>query len=428
MRRFRGVTLISLLVVGGWLLYTNDVRVFPIRNTVQYYLLHQWWRIMGYPESNGVGTLSGILVDEAEQPIANAVILATRWDGTAFHTRTDALGNYTLADIPGGYYAVVAGAYGYRPTVMDTLNIHANDPITLSTILEVSPSLAVSAGGEGSVTLPLGLGAEQPLTFSDPAPLACDKPLAATATRRTFTIRATQDPAYPFYLYTPTTVTEGASLPVLLTLYPGPAEGWDCVSLPLAEAGYAVIAFGTQHRLDLEEDVNLLKALLPYVREGGIPHADPTRMIVLGGSYSAFHAQRLLQDEPDFRAGILLGAPTDLFDMRRRFETEGFVPPYGLDQAFRALGFPDREPLRYWQYSAAYHVHAEMPPLLLVHSRADDIVPYPQSTLLAEQLDQVGVPYELHFFDGASHYLLEGDSDALQIYELTLRFLKDHLE
>jgi pimeloyl-ACP methyl ester carboxylesterase len=425
MRRFRGVTLISLLVVGGWLLYSNDVRIFPVRNTLQYHLLHQWWRVVGYPENNGAGTLAGFLFDEAEKPIANGVVLATRWDGTAFHTRTNADGNYALADIPGGYYAVVAGAYGYQPMVMDTLNIHANDPIMLSTILEAMPT-GEQRGEMAGTALPL-LGGDAGLSFSTPTQLTCDTPIAATAHRHTFTIRADQDPDYPFYLYTPITATESTTLPVLLTLYPGPAEGWDCVSLPLAEAGYAVIAFGTQHRLDLEEDVTLLKELLPYLREGAIPNSDPTRMVILGGSYSAFHAQRLLQDEQDFRAGILLGAPTDLFDMRRRFETEGFIPPYGLDQAFRALGFPDREPLRYWQYSAAYHVHAGMPPLLVVHSRADEIVPYPQSTLLAEQLEAVGVPYELHFFDGASHYLLEGDSDALQIYELTLRFLREHL-
>lgn len=414
MRPFQGVTLILLLVGGGWLLSTNNVQVFPVRNTLQYYLLHNWWRVMGYPDNAGEGILTGTIESDTNQPMANTVVLATRWDGTAFHTRTDAQGKYTLPTLPGGYYAVVTGAHGYTPVVMDTLNIRTNDPITLSATLDLAPTTpAEKERGD--------------LIFPQPTELTCDKPVVATAHRRTFTIRADQNPAYPFYLYTPITATESTVLPVLLTLYPGPAEGWDCISLPLAQAGYAVISFGTQHRLDLEEDVELLKELLPYLREGDIPNTDATRMVVLGGSYSAFHAQRLLQDEPDFRAGILLGAPTDLFDMRRRFEQEGFIPPYGLDQAFRALGFPDREPLRYWQYSAAYHVHADMPPLLLVHSRADEIVPYPQSTLLAEQLDAVGVPYELHFFDGASHYLLEGDTDALQIYELTLRFLREHL-
>lgn len=424
MRRFRGATLILLLIGVGWLLTTNNVQVFPARNTLQYYLLHQWWDVMGYPESSGSGDLAGTLQDELAQPIANAVVLATRWDGTAFHTRTDALGHYSLAEIPGGYYAVVTGANGYRATVLDTLNIRANDPITLSAELEGANPPAITLDGtlQAENVRPIWQGNEAGEV------LTCDSPIPATATRRTFTIHPNQEAAYPFYLYTPLTATQSTTLPVLLTLYPGPAEGWDCVSLPLAAAGYTVISFGTQHRLDLETDVILLKQLLKfYLRSGAIPNADPSRMVVLGGSYSAIHAQRLLQDEPDLRAGILLGAPTDLFDMRRRFELEGFIPPFNLDQAFRALGFPDREPLRYWQYSAAYHVHAKMPPLLLVHSRADEIVPYPQSTLLAEQLEAVGVPYELHFFDGASHYLLEGDADALQIYELTLQFLAEQL-
>jgi dipeptidyl aminopeptidase/acylaminoacyl peptidase len=116
--------------------------------------------------------------------------------------------------------------------------------------------------------------------------------------------------------------------------------------------------------------------------------------------------------------------------MRRRLENGSYIPPFRLDEALIALGFPDRESLRYWRYSGAYHVRSDFPPLAILHSRTDEVVPYQQSELLAANLNLVGASYEIHFFDGASHYLLaeDGDADTLRIYELTLDFLARHLK
>ena len=161
-----------------------------------------------------------------------------------------------------------------------------------------------------------------------------------------------------------------------------------------------------------------------------MPGVDGTRIAVLGGSYSGVHVLRLMQQDdvrPAIKAAVLMGAPSDLFDMRRRLEERTFVPPFGLDRALIALGFPDREAVRYWKYSGAYHVRAGMPPTLLIHSRQDDVVPYQQSELLARMLTEEGVPNELHLLDGGSHYLLSQEGDARAIYDLTLRFLRERL-
>ena len=104
--------------------------------------------------------------------------------------------------------------------------------------------------------------------------------------------------------------------------------------------------------------------------------------------------------------------------------------PLSLPLAWIALGFPHREPLRYWRYSGAYHVRRELPPLAVLHSRTDEVVPYQQSRLLADNLALVGARFELHFFEGASHYLLsdeETDEDSMLVYNLTLDFLARHL-
>jgi dipeptidyl aminopeptidase/acylaminoacyl peptidase len=167
-----------------------------------------------------------------------------------------------------------------------------------------------------------------------------------------------------------------------------------------------------------------------FIRAGQFPGSDGSRLALLGGSYSSLHVQRLLQRNPNYDAAILLGPPTDLFDMRRRLEDRSFIPPFGLDQAMIALGLPDRVPMRYWRYSSAYHIRPDFPPLAILHSRTDEVVPFQQSELLSANLTQAGVAHETHFFDGASHYLLAegGDADTLKIYDITLNFLAEHLK
>jgi dipeptidyl aminopeptidase/acylaminoacyl peptidase len=202
------------------------------------------------------------------------------------------------------------------------------------------------------------------------------------------------------------------------------------VSIPLASAGYAVLAVGPAYALDLEPDIAELQRLIAFARAGRLPGVDGSRIALLGGSYSGLHVLRYLERDIDFACVVLLGPPSDLFDMRRRFENGSFFPPYGLDQALIALGTPDRSPERYWRYSAAYHLRGDTPPLLLLHSKQDEVIPYQQSELLARALDRVGAPYEMHVFDGMKHYLLatEASPELSELYRLTLGFLDRNLD
>jgi dipeptidyl aminopeptidase/acylaminoacyl peptidase len=287
------------------------------------------------------------------------------------------------------------------------------------------------------------LGAIRAADVGEPARVACEQPLAAEAMRRAVTFghgshmqRALVYLPVDLAAAAPTSGWEAprrlgdGRRPLLLTVYPGSADEWECASVPLAAAGYAVLAVGPDYSFDLERDIDDLDRLLAYVRTGSLAGADGNRVAVLGGSYSSLHVQRLLQR--DRHAGhvaavLLLGPITDLFDMRRRLEDRTFVPPFGLDQALLALGLPDREPLRYWRYSAAYHVRPDLPPIALIHSRADDVVPVEQSELLARELQGAGVPFELHVLTGGGHNLLSESDEARAVYDLTLDFLARHL-
>jgi dipeptidyl aminopeptidase/acylaminoacyl peptidase len=222
-------------------------------------------------------------------------------------------------------------------------------------------------------------------------------------------------------------VAAGASpLPTLLAVYPGQADTWEGVSIPLAAAGYAVIAVGPAYALDLDDDIAELQRLAAFARAGALPGVDARRMAVLGGSYSSLHVQALLERDAGFRAVLLLGGISDIFDMRRRFEQGSFIPPFGLDQALIALGTPNSSPERYWRYSSRYHLRRGLPPMLLMHSRNDEIVPFQQSEQLAADLVRLDVPHEAYFFDGLSHYLLADrpSAELTNLYDVTLAFLR----
>jgi dipeptidyl aminopeptidase/acylaminoacyl peptidase len=266
--------------------------------------------------------------------------------------------------------------------------------------------------------------------LSEAQDLHCNRPLDSRGTRRQIHFTNDGQPNQLSFYYTPLTTTTTSLWPILLAIYPGPADTWECVSLPLTAAGYAVIATGPAYSFDLEADLAELERILAFVREGKFPGADGNQIALLGGSYSSLHVQRLLQREQAVDAALLMGPPTDLFDMRRRLENGTFIPPFGLDQAFYALGLPSREPLRYLRYSGAYHIRPDFPPIAILHSTTDEIVPYQQSELLVQQLETAGVPYEVYFFEGGGHYLLaqDGDSDVLEMYEITLEFLEKHLK
>jgi dipeptidyl aminopeptidase/acylaminoacyl peptidase len=411
----RGAALVGILLVliGLWLLTTEDARVWPVRNTLHYRALMAWWGQVGEPNGEGTGSLVGTVRDAEGKPIEGARVLVTQWDGTSFSARSDEAGRYRIPNVPVGRYRPVAGASGFEDVMLREVQVGGNAEVLSDVTLDKAKQRLVPPATS--------------LEIGEPTTLTCEAPLPSQATRRAVRWKSEGQPNEPTFFYTPITSTAESELRTLLAVYPGPANEWECVSVPLAAAGYAVLGAGPSYSLDLEGDVDELQQALGFAREGAFPNADGERIAVLGGSYSTILTQRLMQRDGDLDAAVLLGPPTDLFDMRRRFEAGTFVPPFGLDRVLVALGLPSDEPLRYWQYSGAYHVRPDLPPLVIFHSRTDEVVPYQQSELLATTLVEEGAEHELYLFDGASHYLLEGSEDALEIYRVTLEFLEEHL-
>lgn len=418
--RKQGLVIAALFILAAallWLATTDSLAIWPYRNTLQYHTLTWWWQRVGYPQSGVPGILRGVVRDTQGQPVAGAWVLVSWWDGTTYSTRSQADGSYTITDVPAGQYRPVASAPGYDDVQFGGwVTVKAETETVADAILPATPPRTVAPGTN--------------LSFGELSTPACPAPIEASALRQPFTFDSAGRPNQPSFYYTPLSTTSTSRLPVLLVVYPGPVDTWECASLPLTAAGYAVVAAGPAYSLDLEADIDELERVVNFIRTGQFPGSDGSRLAILGGSYSGLHVQRLLQRNPNYQAAVLLGPPSDLFDMRRRLEDRTFIPPFGLDQVMIALGLPDREPLRYWGYSGAYHIRPDLPPLVIMHSRTDEVVPFQQSELLSANLKKVGVAHEAYFFAGASHYLLAegGDTDTLEIYRITLEFLAEHLK
>lgn len=397
-----------------WAAVSDNPVVWPLRNTLEYRVTHAWWSAFGKPDTSKTGILVGKISTLTDQPVVSALVILSEWDGKVHAAKSDAEGYYQILNVPMGFYRIAATAPGYEAAQSQGILRGAT----------IRPGLAT----EASFTLrPAEHKPVEPLSPPqrvDPQTLVCNSPVQGEARRETLRFNGS-GPEELIFLYRPVQLTAGP-LPVLLTVYPGPVDTWECVSIGLAQAGYAVLAIGPAYRMELARDVDTLERLVFMIKDGGLTGGDPDRVAALGGSYSALMLELLMLRSPGLEAVVLLGPPTDMFDFRRRFEREGFIPPFGLDRALIALGLPSREPLRYLNHSMVYQASRDLPATILFHSYQDEIVPYQQSGLLAEVLRRQGVEAELHLFDGASHYLLEDGDASMAIYRQTLDFLSRH--
>ena len=413
----RKIAVAFLFLLAGsffWIVNTDSPKVFPIRNTLHYKAVKAFYDLTGYPSRDRQGSLSGHVLGSDGRQISGATVLVADWDGSVRTSVSDSAGHYRVTQIPVGFYNPVAGAAGFFDRqvggILPGVLIWNNHNSELDIVLR----------SEQIPTVPV-----REVSLQSPTPVTCSKPVAGSAVRKTVVYKDGPGTLGPVFLYRPSFAGD-QKIPLLLTVYPGAVDYWECVSVGLATAGYAVLAVGPEYHFDLTADAMELRQLIEPARQGLFQGVDGTKLAGLGGSYSALILEAMLSQDRGFKALILLGPPTDMFDMRRRFETESFMPPFGLDKALVALGFPNRSPMIYWQNSAVYHVRPDLPPTAIFHSYQDEIVPAGQSVLLAEALKKVGVEQQVDLFDGASHYLLESDDASQKIYERTKDFLVRH--
>ena len=89
---------------------------------------------------------------------------------------------------------------------------------------------------------------------------------------------------------------------------------------------------------------------------------------------------------------------------------------------------PHKEPQRFYPYMPVKNVTADFPPVALIHGTDDTDVPFEQSTMMAEQFQQQGVPHILMSVPDGEHGLGGGHANVIDsAYEKAFAFVEDHL-
>lgn len=230
------------------------------------------------------------------------------------------------------------------------------------------------------------------------------------------------------------------NLPLVVLPHGGPEGrdtlGFDWWSQALASRGYAVLQpnfrgsegfgwkfveagfgqWGKAMQTDLSDGVR-------YLAKDGV--IDPKRVCIVGGSYGGYAALAgATLDKGVYRCAASVAGPADLrrflSDSNQRFESSHnsaerywlrFMGAEGLKDPDLALISPAR---------LADRVEI---PVLLIHGKDDTVVPYVQSTLMADALKRAGKPVELVTLPSEDHWLSRG-ATRLQMLTSVVDFLE----
>lgn len=245
------------------------------------------------------------------------------------------------------------------------------------------------------------------------------------------------------YLTVPAGISDPKKLPLVVLPHGGPEAndtlGFDWWAQALASRGYAVLQpnfrgstgygpafveagygeWGRKMQSDLSDGVR-------YLANQGV--IDDAKVCIVGASYGGYAAMAgLALDSDVYRCGV---AVAGLSDLRR------FVRFQRSRDALRK----ENTTTRYWNrfmgadglgdrsldaISPVHQVANVKAPLLLIHGKDDDVVPFEQSQIMADAMRQAQKTVELVELPGEDHYLSRQETRQRMLAE-TVRFLSIH--
>jgi len=185
--------------------------------------------------------------------------------------------------------------------------------------------------------------------------------------------------------------------------------GW-----PFVEAGFG--QWGKAMQTDLSDGVRHL------AKQGVI---DPKRVCIVGASYGGYAALAgATLDRGVYRCAASIAGPSDmkrfLVDKNRLYESSKNSTMRFWLQYMGAEGLKDPDLAAISPSQMADKVEI---PILLIHGKDDTVVPYVQSTLMADALKKAGKPVELVTLPGEDHWLSRG-ATRLQMLNSVVGFLE----
>lgn len=243
--------------------------------------------------------------------------------------------------------------------------------------------------------------------------------------------------AYGLY-YPPTNAKfEGTGAPPLIVIvHGGPTSQvtatWAANAQYFATRGYAVLlpnyrgstGYGRDYMLKLRAswgiyDVQDSKFGAQALAERGL--ADPSRLVIMGGSAGGFTVLQSLVEIPGFyKAGICMFGVANQFTLAS--DTHKFEQRY----LHSILGPLPEAAAIYRERSPIFHASRIVDPIAVFQGDIDRVVPREQSDSIVASLKARGVPHEYHVYEGEGHGWRKSET-VEKFYTSVEAFLKQYV-
>jgi hypothetical protein len=437
--------LLALALLAGVLLLAGcgAVDAQTVRNVAEYQIRKTFPPLLVYRTPPAPASISGVVLDEAGQPIADAVVLVSTVRGEAVHTRSDGAGRYRLDGITPGRVTPMAGAWGFYAVNGPALRLSPGP-------FQDGVDFTLPARRPQPVQ-PVDLAIGQPVQESSQFP----EPMTAMRIPFSFTLDGVRIDNGQIYLPAGQARSEtglsnevdaqarseignhpgGAGLsdggaPILVIIYPSHPLNWNAAAVALTRDGNPVLALGPHSSggLDIDQHARNYRAALQLWQSGQLtPLGQPGNdWAAMSGSFSSLIMFKALQDLPAMPPAIVaVGGVSDAFlGVEALYDADLAIPaPY--DSAVAALGRPDRDPAFFYGFSPVFYAD-KLPPTLVVHTTNDEVIPSNQAEALAAALDAAGVPHELLLYEDTTHYLdaYNPTPATHRVYERVLAYVR----
>jgi dipeptidyl aminopeptidase/acylaminoacyl peptidase len=229
----------------------------------------------------------------------------------------------------------------------------------------------------------------------------------------------------------------GKNLPIVVLPHGGPhAEDFarfDWWAQAFASRGYAVFQPNFRGSTDRDEafehagygqwgrkmQTDISDGLAELVRRG---IADPKRACIMGASYGGYAALAgVTLQHGLYRCAVAVAGVSDL---KMHYDSELYRR--GGSRFLKAnleeeLGDPDT----FDEVSPRRHASLADAPILLIHGKDDTVVPFAESTAMADALKDAGKPYEMVVLEKEDHWLSRAETRQ-QMLEAALSFVEKY--
>ncbi|MBS0411404.1 MAG: S9 family peptidase [Proteobacteria bacterium] len=226
------------------------------------------------------------------------------------------------------------------------------------------------------------------------------------------------------------------ALPLVVLAHGGPEArddpGFDWWAQAIASRGYAVLQvnyrgsdgfgwkfvsagfgqWGRKMQTDLSDGVR-------YLAGQGL--VDPKRVCIAGGSYGGYAALAgATLDTGVYRCAASIAGPSDLSRMVGDQKYEQGAQGVGVERYWSCfMGAKDAKDPVLHDISPAMLADRVSIPILLIHGKDDTVVPFEQSTIMADALKTAHKPYQFVTLKHEDHWLSRGETRLEMLQALT---------